>query len=94
MYVVIVEFITHPENFDAFLARVRQQAEDSVRLETDCQVFDVCVNSEQENLVLLYEVYTDRGAFDAHLDSPHFHDFDSAVQGWISDKKVSIFKRI
>lgn len=94
MYVVIVEFTTHPENFDAFLARVRQQAEDSVRLETDCQAFDVCVNSEQENMVLLYEVYTDRGAFDVHLDSPHFHDFDSAVQGWINDKKISFFERI
>ena len=94
MYVVMVEFTTHPENFDAFLARVRRQAEDSLRLEPGCQVFDVCVDPGQNGFVILYEVYSNKKAFDAHLDSAYFHDFNDTVQDWIRDKKVSTFERI
>ncbi len=91
MYVVIVKFTTHTEHFDSFVTRVRQQAEDSLTLEVDCHLFDVCVSPEPVNLVLLYEVYTDKNAFDVHLESAHFHDFNATVQDWVSDKKVASF---
>jgi len=94
MYVVIVEFTTHAEHFESFITRVRQQAQDSLTLEADCNLFDVCIDPEHNNRVLLYEVYTDKSAFDAHLASEHFQDFNAAVQDWVSDKKVSIYTRI
>ena len=94
MYVVIVEFITHPEHFENFVARVRRQAEDSLQLEEECQVFDVCVDPEQPSLVLLYEVYNNKAAFDAHLESAHFLDFNAEVQDWVSSKKVSVYTRL
>ncbi len=94
MYVVLVEFTTHAERFEIFLERVRQQARDSLGLETGCHVFDVCISAERDNYVLLYEVYTDRAAFDTHLASAHFHDFDATVRNWISDKKVTLLERL
>ena len=94
MYVVIVKFVTHPEYRDAFRTRVKQQAEDSLRLEPDCHVFDVCTDPEQADFVLLYEVYSDRQAFDTHLESAHFADFNNEVQSWIRDKQVSTLTRI
>jgi len=94
MYVVLVEFTAHSQHASAFRERVRQQASDSLRLEAGCHVFDVCVDHERENFVLLYEVYTDGDAFDAHLGTQHFLDFDATVKHWVSDKKVSVFERI
>ena len=94
MYVVIAEFTTHVQDAEAFRQRVIQQARDSLALETDCHVFDVCIDNERNNFVLLYEVYTDRRAFDAHLASPHFLDFNETVQPWVSAKKISTFERI
>jgi len=94
MYVVLVEFTAYPQHASAFRERVQQQANDSLRLEADCHVFDVCVDPERENFVLLYEVYTDRDTFDAHLGTQHFLDFDAAVKNWVSGKKVSVFERI
>jgi len=44
--------------------------------------------------MMLYEVYSDRGAFDAHLASAHFIDFDETVRDWIIDKQVTILERI
>ena len=93
MYAVIVEFIIHPEHAEAFKQRVLRQARDSLGFEAECHLFDVCFDPARENFVLLYEVYTDKAAFDAHLASPHFLDFDATVQAWISDKKLSLLER-
>jgi len=75
MFVVVVEFTVRAEFIEPFQNRVMQQAQDSLKLEVDCHVFDVCVCCGKESRVLLYEIYTDRAAFDAHLASAHFRDF-------------------
>ena len=94
MYVVLVEFTLYPQHAEAFRRRVRQQALDSLRQERHCHVFDVCVDPERDNFVLLYEVYADRKAFETHLESAHFLDFDNAVREWVSDKKVATYERL
>ena len=94
MFVVVVEFTVLAEFIEPFQNRVIQQAQDSLKLEVDCQVFDVCVCCEKKNRVLLYEIYTDRTAFDVHLASAHFVDFNAAVQEWVSDKQLSTFEKL
>lgn len=94
MFVVIVEFTLHAGYVEAFRERVGQQAADSLELEPDCHVFDVCIDPDREDRVLLYEVYADRAAFDAHLASAHFEAFDAAVKPWFSDKRVAFYERI
>ena len=93
MYVVLVNFEVHSQHTDAFAQRVKQQAVDSKTKETGCQVFDVC-QSDDPNYIMLYEVYDDKAAFDAHLASAHFHDFDNEVKDWIADKSVEVFTRL
>lgn len=94
MYVVLVEFTINPEHVQAFRQRVQQQAQDSLREESECRVFDVCIDPDRDDFVLLYEIYSDRNAFELHLASAHFRDFDKTVQGWISDKKIATYERL
>ena len=94
MYVVIVEFTIRAEFVLRFRDRVQQQARDSLEGEPECRVFDVCVDPQRVDFVLLYEVYSDRNAFEAHLASSHFIDFDETVHDWISDKQVADFERL
>ncbi len=94
MYVILVEFTLHARHFEKFVTRVRQQAADSLEREPGCRVFDVCIDPARDNFVLLYEVYDDRAAFDAHLAADHFIDFDATVGGWVSDKQVRALERI
>ncbi len=65
-----------------------------MRLESDCHRFDVCIDPERGERVLLYELYCDHAAFDCHLASAHFVDFDETVRGWISSKKVTSYTLI
>ena len=94
MYVVTVEFTINPGFIERFRERVQQQAGDSLAGEPDCHVFDVCVDAHREEIVFLYEVYSDRSAFDVHLNSVHFVDFDLVVRDWVSDKQVVCYERL
>ena len=94
MFVVVVEFNLYAEFAAAFIERVKQQAADSLRLESGCRAFDVCLDPADENFVLLYEVYTDKNAFDAHLASSHYENFSAEVLAWVGQKKVSTYQRI
>lgn len=94
MYVVIVEFTLRSEHFADFVARVRRQASDSLEREAGCHVFDVCLDPERKNHVLLYEVYDDRAAFETHLASAHFLDFDASVADWVEDRRLTRLERL
>ena len=94
MYVVLVEFTTKPGHGEDFRRRVRQQAADSLRNEAGCHVFDVCVDPDRDDRVVLYEVYADKAAFDAHMASEHFKDFDGTVTPWVAEKSVQILERL
>ena len=94
MFVVVVEFTLHPGHAEAFRERVLQQARDSLSLEAECRVFDVCIDPEREDFVLLYEVYASREAFDLHLESAHFADFSATVTPWISHRELTCYQRL
>jgi (4S)-4-hydroxy-5-phosphonooxypentane-2,3-dione isomerase len=89
--IVLVHFVTKRPHAAAFLARVRQQAQNSLALEAACHVFDVAVDPADSARVLLYEVYGDREAFNAHLRSAHFKAFDAEVAGWLESKVVELW---
>ncbi|HUE64102.1 MAG TPA: antibiotic biosynthesis monooxygenase [Rhizomicrobium sp.] len=38
--------------------------------------------------VLLHEIYSDKAAFDAHLQTEHFRVFNSASESWCLQKSV------
>ena len=94
MFVVLVEFETRDGYSDRFRERVRRQAQDSLSLEPDCEIFDVCIDPADPSRVLLYEVYRDAAAFDRHLQSDHFLDFDRSVRDWIEAKSITRLERI
>lgn len=87
--IVLVEFTIAPAHAEVFLARVQQQAADSLALEEACTHFDVAHDPADRGRVLLYEIYDDDAAFAAHLASEHFKAFDAEVADWVIGKQVS-----
>ena len=72
MFSLVVQMEVRPGRREAFLAGMAANAEASVRDEPGCLRFDVCSVEGDENRFLLYELYTDAAAFEAHKASPHF----------------------
>ena len=106
MYVVTVAFEIRPEAAAAFLPLMLENARASLAEEPGCLRFDVCgedmggqdvggqdVGDDAPPVrVFLYEIYRDRGAFDAHLASAHFQSFDAATRPMVASKQVASWR--
>ena len=63
-------------------------------MEPLCYRFDVCRPHDTENRVYLYEVYRDAQAFQEHLKTRHFAEFDAHVGEMIKNKSVRTMDKI
>ncbi|MEM7426792.1 MAG: putative quinol monooxygenase [Pseudomonadota bacterium] len=93
MFVITVTFKIAPENIKSFKALMYAQARNSLELEPDCHQFDVCEDGADPGTIFLYELYTDEAAFQLHLASEHFKQFDRDVAPMVLDKQVRSFVR-
>ena len=89
---VCVTFQIKPEFFKQFLIVVKQQAENSKKLEPWCHQFDVSLSPESPNTVLLYETYDDRAAFTSkHRTTEHFSKFAATIADWVESKQIGVW---
>lgn len=92
MHVITVGFTIHPEHLAAFMPLMLENARLSRETEPGCRRFDVCRDPEQAGQVFLYEIYDDRAAFEAHLATPHFKAFDTAIRAMVATKQVRAYE--
>jgi quinol monooxygenase YgiN len=87
-FVIVVDFRIKPGRMADFRRLIDDNARASVRDEPGCSRFDVCADRKDPNRILLYEIYDDRAAFDAHLKTPHFASFNAASAALVAEKTV------
>jgi quinol monooxygenase YgiN len=92
MFVVTVTFKIHDAHIDTFLAALRENAALSRAEEPGCHRFDICRDDGCPGEVFLYELYSDRAAFDAHKATAHYAAFSDATSGWVEDKTVRTYR--
>lgn len=90
-YAVVVTFQIKPGAMPDFMPLMLANARTSLADEPGCHQFDVATDEGRPDEVFLYEIYTDRAAFDAHLASTHFRAFDVAVADMIASKLVRTY---
>jgi quinol monooxygenase YgiN len=93
-FVIIAEFEVKPDQLEQFLELARTDASQSVAREPGCHQFDVTLDREQPNRVVLYEVYADEAAFDAHVQTPHLAAFRAGIEGLIVSRQVRRLTRV
>jgi quinol monooxygenase YgiN len=88
-YVIMVDFRLKPGCQTAFRRLIDENARTSVREEPGCRRFDVLEPTREKDRIVLYEIYDDRAAFELHLKSAHFADFDSTSAPLVAEKIVT-----
>ncbi|MEK0085144.1 putative quinol monooxygenase [Benzoatithermus flavus] len=89
-HVILVEFTLAPATRDAFRALVLENAAASMQREPGCRRFDVLVpEGDPGDRVILYEIYDDAAAFEAHLASEHYRRFAEAAGPLVLTKAVT-----
>lgn len=89
VYSIIVEFRLKPGAHAAFRRAMDANARASFHDEPGCRRFDVLEPKGESDRILLYEIYDDRAAFDAHVRSAHFAAFQAEAADLVSEKSVT-----
>ena len=87
-FVILVDFRLKAGSKAAFRRLIDENALASCRDEPGCRRFDVLETAGDADRILLYEIYDDRAAFDAHMRTRHFALFNEASAALVADKKV------
>jgi quinol monooxygenase YgiN len=87
-YVILVDFLLKPGSKAEFRRAIDANARASCATERGCRRFDVVEPRDDANRILLYEIYDDRAAFDAHRQTAHFTAFDGASAAYVKNKTV------
>lgn len=90
-FVVVAEFEVKSESLSDFLALARDDAQHSLADEPGCRQFDIVRLDETPPQVMFYEVYDDRAAFDAHLQTPHLERFRAGFPALIVAERTVRF---
>lgn len=90
MITVVAQYRALPGRADEVAAALIPYAE-IVRTEPGCVTFDVNRSLDDDHDFVLYEVYRDREAFDAHVASEHFTTIAMAsIRPMLADRQVSL----
>ena len=92
-FVLQVAIRIKPENVDAFMAKVLENAA-SARQEPGCQQFDVVVDPKDRTSVMLYEVYADEKAFEVHQQQAAFKKYVAEAVPLLASRERHFWKRM
>jgi len=92
MFVLSVDLRIKPENAKAFIAKALENAAHS-RREPGCRQFDVLVDPKDPTRAMLYEVYLDEKAFDAHQQSAHFKKYVAEAVPLLASRERHVWMR-
>jgi len=89
---VVVTLVLIKGSSSQFLPLIQTNAAKTLADEPECHRFDICLNPEIPEEILLYEIYASRGAFEVHLASEHFRVFDEASSKMVASKSARIYQ--
>ena len=92
MFVLQVNIRIKPERVDAFMKKALENAREA-RKEPGCRQFDVLVDPKDSARVMLYEVYDDERAFEAHQQTPHFKKYVAEAVPLLASRERQVWKR-
>jgi len=93
LYVNLVELDIVPTEIDKYMAAIKENGAASVK-EPGCRVFDIAVSSKDPNHVLLFEVYDNAAALDAHRTTDHFKKYQATTANMVAKRDVRSFSSV
>ncbi len=81
-----------PENVDAFMKKVLENGA-AARREPGCRQFEVLVDPQDRTRVMLFEVYEDEKAFEAHQQGAAFKTYMAEAVPLLASRERHVWKR-
>jgi quinol monooxygenase YgiN len=91
-FVLAVMLRIKPENVERFMAQVLANGREA-RKEPGCRQFEVLVDAADRTKVMLFEVYDDEKAFEAHQQTPHFKKYVAEAVPLLASRERNVLQR-
>jgi len=91
-FVLVVNIKIKPENVERWMKMALENAREA-RKEPGCQQFEVLVDPKDKAKVLLFEIYNDEKAFEAHQATPHFKKYLAEAVPLLASRERQVFTK-
>jgi len=91
-FVLVVNIRIKPENVDRWMKMAMDNAREA-RKEPGCRQFEVLVDPKDKTKVLLFEIYNDDKAFEAHQQTPHFKKYLAEAVPLLASRERQVLTR-
>jgi quinol monooxygenase YgiN len=91
-FVLVVNLRIKPESVEVFMKKLGENAA-AARKEPGCRQFDVLVDPRDKTKVMLYEVYNDEKAFEAHQQTAHFKKYLAEAVPMLAARERQVFTK-
>ena len=93
LYINAVDLDINPGDIDKFLAALKTNGAESVK-EPGCREFNILVSQKDPNHVLIFEVYDDAAAAQAHRETDHFKKYAATIKDLFVKRDVRPFSSV
>lgn len=91
-FVLVVNIKIKPENAERWMKMALENAREA-RKEPGCRQFEVLVDPKDKTKVLLFEIYNDEKAFEAHQATPHFKKYLAEAVPLLASRERQVFTK-
>jgi (4S)-4-hydroxy-5-phosphonooxypentane-2,3-dione isomerase len=91
--VVAVDLDIAPGQIDNYLAAIKENGAAAVK-EPGCREFNISVSEKDPNHVLLFEVYDNAAALEAHRATDHFKKYAATVKEMVAKRDIRTFSSV
>jgi quinol monooxygenase YgiN len=87
-YVQVAEIEIDPAQLEQYKAAVHEQIETAIRVEPGVLVLYAVADKDSPTRVRVFEIYADRDAYQAHLQSAHFNKYKTTTDTMVKSLKL------
>ena len=78
-----------PGKFDEFVAKLSQHAS-VIRTEAGCELLEIYRDTQKENVVNVWEVWSDRPSWDAHMVNENSKKWQSVASDLVFGETITV----
>jgi len=87
-YVRVAEIEVDPAQLEVYKTAAKEIIENSVRLEPGVLALYSVSDIDNPARVTVFEIYADKDAYKAHLETPHFRKYKAVTQDMVKSLKL------
>jgi len=91
-FVLVVNIRVKPDSVASFMGKLTENAL-AARKEPGCRQFEVLVDPKDKAKIMLFEVYDDEKAFEAHQATPHFKKYLAEAVPLLASRERQVFTK-